>query len=184
MVIHLIPAAGSAPVAPGPMAWKVRSMAARPKAQPQGQRGPLYIAGGALLALILIGYCFSDSLAAWFARTATAHDIEGTWVFDGTRAQEMLAQASGSDLRLPAMEKVYGRTVITIAPGTITMDQGGSATAPTACAIQVLPPNGFMVSLSGGHGPAELIFQLETSGATRRLFLSAGGSVVPFKPRE
>lgn len=157
-----------------------------PKTKSAGEpgRGPLYLIGGVLLVLVLVGYWYSDNLGSLFERTPDAKNIEGSWVFDAPRAKEVLIQIHGNDQQLPAMTKIYGKAVFTFAPGTITMDNGSGAATPTPCKIQGYPPNAYLVSIGDGKARRDYVFSLDVSKGTKQLFLTMEGSTIPFKPKE
>jgi len=158
-------------------------MPPKPNAATTANRGPLYVIGGILLVVVLVGYWFSDDLATLFEATPDASSIEGSWVFDSARAKELLVQSYGSDQQLPSMEKGYGKAVFTFAPGTITMDNGSGKAAAIACKVQGYPPNAYLVTIGEGKTQREFVFQLDTSKDVKQLYLSTEGNMVPFKPK-
>lgn len=150
----------------------------------KSSRRPLYIIGTVLLTVLLVAFWFSDSLGSMFEKTPTEDTLAGAWVFDQTRAKELLVQAYGSEQQLPSMEKTYGKAVFTFAPGTITMDNGSGTATPTPCKVQGYPPNAFLITIGEGKGQRELVFQVDETNGTKQLYLSNEGSIVPFKSKD
>jgi hypothetical protein len=150
-----------------------------PAAKPN--RLPLYIIGGVLLTLTVVIFWFSDRLGSLFERTPTETSIEGTWEFDSVRDKELKAQSFGSVEQMPAADKDYSKTVVTFAPGMITMNDGTNPAVPTPCRIQGYPPNAYLVTIGEGKTQREMVFQLDATTEAKRLYLSTEGSMVPFK---
>lgn len=147
-------------------------------------RGPLYIIGGVLLALILVGFWFAEDLQFLFERTPVASDLEGTWVFDAERSRHQLHQIYGNDQQLPAMEKSYGRMMFTFAPGSIVMDNGSGTAEPVPCKVQGFPPDGYLVSIGEDKALREFGFQLLRQDGSTTLYMSTEGGMVPFKRKD
>lgn len=150
-------------------------------ASAKSNRGPLYVIGGILLVLVLVGYWFKDDLGSMFQSTPDASSLAGSWVFDGPRAKEILTQAYGSEQQYPGMEKAYGKAVYTFAADSITVDNGSGKAQPVPCKIQGYPPNAYLITIGEGKTQRELVFQLEKANGAERLYLSTEGNMVPLK---
>lgn len=149
------------------------------------KRWPLYVIGGVLLALILAGFWFSDRLGSLFETAPAETSIAGSWEFDSVRDKELRVQSFGDASQAPVLEKDYSKTVITFAPGSITLNDGTAPAAPTPCRIQGYPPNAFLVTIGEGKTQREMVFQLDTTTTTDpRLYLSTEGYMVPFKAQK
>ena len=154
-------------------------------ASTQPKRWPLYVFGGVLLTILVVGFWYSDRLGTLFEKTPTADGINGTWVFDSVRDKELMTQSYGLDQQMPGVEKKdYSKTVITFAPGLITLDDGSAPATPTPCRIQGYPPNAYLVTTGEGKSQRELVFQLDASAKGTWLYLSTEGNMVPFTAKK
>lgn len=120
-----------------------------------------------LLAVVVVGLWFSDSIGFLLQRRPEASLLLGTWV-----AEKPQGQRGGSP------------TVITFAPGTITMDTGDGRALPIPCTIEGYPPNAYLVTMGEGPSFREIVFQLNITTGAKRLSMSVGHWQVPFTRKE
>lgn len=142
-------------------------MSSDPSVATNPSRRPLYVVGAILLALVVIGSWFSDRLGLLFQKTPKATLLEGTWIAVD-----------------PKTQKRDSPTVITFAPGTISLDTGNGLASPIPCTIQGYPPNAYLVTIGEGLSLREFVFQLNSSDGAERLCLSVGYWQVPFLRKE